>query len=92
MTCSSYYIIIIRSMPSPHNPTCCLRPFFGFPGRGLRTLVARTCTGFVRIPGGGGGMAGDSIGGDDGETRSGVDSLNVSVTGGILLWHFLSRQ
>jgi hypothetical protein len=27
----------------------------GSEGRGLRTLVARACTGFVRIPGGGGG-------------------------------------
>jgi hypothetical protein len=63
-----------------------------FAGRGLRTLVARACTGFVRIPGGGGGMAGGDAGAEEGKTRSGVDSLNVSVTGGILLWHFLSRQ
>ena len=54
----------------------------------MRTLVARACSGFVRIPGGGSGMAGA----DEGSTRSGVDSLNVSVTGGILLWHFLSGQ
>ena len=77
----------------------------GSEGRGLRTLVSRACTGFVRIPGGGGSVLGgssssSSIDDDDdkndddneNETRSGVDSLNVSVTGGILLWHFLSKQ
>jgi 21S rRNA (GM2251-2'-O)-methyltransferase len=46
----------------------------GSEGHGLRSLVARSCTEFVRISGG------DS---------EGVDSLNVSVTGGILLWHLL---
>ena len=49
----------------------------GSEGHGLRSLVARSCTEFVRIPAG---------------NTEGVDSLNVSVTGGILLWHFLSRQ
>ena len=66
-----------------------------FAGRGLRTLVARSCTGFVRIPGSGGIAGGSSPGDDDDEgetTKSGVDSLNVSVTGGILLWHFLSKR
>ena len=29
---------------------------------------------------------------DEDATQAGVDSLNVSVTGGILLWHFLSNQ
>ena len=58
----------------------------GSEGRGLRTLVARACTGFVSIPGGG-----VAAGGSD-TTQAGVDSLNVSVTGGILLWHFLSKQ
>ena len=63
----------------------------GSEGRGLRTLVARACTGFVSIPGAGGaGVAGDE--GEGGTTQAGVDSLNVSVTGGIMLWHFLSRQ
>ena len=73
----------------------------GSEGRGLRTLVSRACTGFVRIPGGGGSVLGGSSSSIDddkndddneNETRSGVDSLNVSVTGGILLWHFLSKQ
>ena len=57
----------------------------GSEGRGLRTLVGRACTSFVKIPGG------SKIAGDEDEaTQAGVDSLNVSVTGGILLWHFLS--
>lgn len=51
----------------------------GSEGHGLRTLVAKSCTEFVRIP------AGDN-------TAPGVDSLNVSVTGGILLWHFLQPR
>jgi len=59
----------------------------GSEGRGLRTLVARACTGFVSVPG---GSVGDMEDTDD-DTQSGVDSLNVSVTGGILLWHFLSK-
>jgi len=48
----------------------------GSEGHGLRTLVAKACTEFVRIPGGN-------------DSEGGVDSLNVSVTGGILLWHLL---
>ena len=47
----------------------------GSEGHGLRSLVARSCTEFVRIPAG--------------QDTEGVDSLNVSVTGGILLWHLL---
>lgn len=54
----------------------------GSEGHGLRNLVARACTEFVRIPSG--EHMGLSQGGDD--TVAGVDSLNVSVTGGILLW------
>jgi 21S rRNA (GM2251-2'-O)-methyltransferase len=53
----------------------------GSEGHGLRTLVAKACTEFVRIPGGT-----ESEGSD----AEGVDSLNVSVTGGILLWHLLN--
>ena len=56
----------------------------GSEGRGLRTLVGRACTSFVKIPGG------SKIPGEDDDSQAGVDSLNVSVTGGILLWHFLS--
>jgi len=46
----------------------------GSEGHGLRTLVARACTQFVQIPG--------NI-----DAATGVDSLNVSVAGGILMWH-----
>jgi 21S rRNA (GM2251-2'-O)-methyltransferase len=53
----------------------------GSEGHGLRTLVAKACTEFVRIPSG----AGD----DAEEGGADVDSLNVSVTGGIILWHLL---
>ena len=73
--------------------------FIAFKGRGLRTLVSRACTGFVSIPGGGVAVAsggGGAVDEDDNDcetlTQAGVDSLNVSVTGGILLWHFLSSK
>ncbi|KAL3918471.1 MAG: hypothetical protein SGILL_004220 [Bacillariaceae sp.] len=64
----------------------------GSEGHGLRTLVAKACTEFVRIPSG--AMFGAADGGasdDDGDddSQAGVDSLNVSVTGGIMLWHLL---
>jgi 21S rRNA (GM2251-2'-O)-methyltransferase len=48
----------------------------GSEGHGLRTLVANSCSEFVSIPGG----------------SEDVDSLNVSVTGGILLWQLLRSQ
>jgi 21S rRNA (GM2251-2'-O)-methyltransferase len=48
----------------------------GSEGHGLRPLVTKSCTELVKIPGA--------------DSADGVDSLNVSVTGGILLWHFLS--
>mmetsp|Transcript_3263 Transcript_3263/g.8321 ORF Transcript_3263/g.8321 Transcript_3263/m.8321 type:complete len:432 (-) Transcript_3263:46-1341(-) len=62
----------------------------GSEGRGLRTLVARACTGFVSVPGGGASVISDDDE-EESKTQAGVDSLNVSVTGGILLWHFLSK-
>lgn len=50
----------------------------GSEGHGIRSLVANSCTEFVKIPGA--------------ESENpGVDSLNVSVTGGILLWHMLHK-
>jgi 21S rRNA (GM2251-2'-O)-methyltransferase len=55
----------------------------GSEGYGLRTLVAKACTEFVRIPSG----ANESD-----SSESGVDSLNVSVTGGILLWRLLNGR
>jgi len=62
----------------------------GSEGHGLRTLVAKACDGFVRIPSGcvGGAMEQEEYDGMNGDV--GVDSLNVGVTGGILLWHFMS--
>ena len=51
----------------------------GSEGFGLRRLVANCCSGFVRI------------GNDDGDGDYAVDSLNVSVTGGITMWHLLNR-
>lgn len=57
----------------------------GSEGHGLRTLVSKSCTGFVKIP----GSEAASVVGD---TNAGVDSLNVSVTGGIMLWHFLNGK
>jgi 21S rRNA (GM2251-2'-O)-methyltransferase len=65
----------------------------GSEGHGMRRLVARQCTGFVRIPGG--GQSSIDVAGDDEEedtmkpSSAGVDSLNVSVTGGIMLWHLM---
>ncbi|CAB9527950.1 tRNA/rRNA methyltransferase [Seminavis robusta] len=84
----------LQNLPLNHNsdeddnrPTLLV---LGSEGHGLRTLVAKLCTEFVRIP------RGDSLSGmdvDHDEEETGgdgsVDSLNVSVTGGILLWHLL---
>ena len=60
----------------------------GSEGHGLRTLVAKACTEFVRIPS---GMGGVDVGDDDDDdgSQAGVDSLNVSVSAGIMLWHLL---
>jgi len=61
----------------------------GSEGHGLRSLVARACTGFVRIPSF--GTTDISVGeAQSSPTCAGVDSLNVSVTGGIMLWHLVS--
>jgi 21S rRNA (GM2251-2'-O)-methyltransferase len=59
----------------------------GSEGSGLRHLVAKSCTHFVRIPR---GDERDDRGGDE-SSILGVDSLNVSVTGGILLWRLLQN-
>jgi len=70
----------ISNEDDEYSPTILV---LGSEGHGLRTLVAKACTEFVRIPGG-------NTQEDDG--GGGVDSLNVSVTGGILLWHLLQGK
>jgi 21S rRNA (GM2251-2'-O)-methyltransferase len=80
--------------PIRHTTNAPFICFCTFKGRGLRTLVARACTGFVSIPGGSVAFASVDVEDNERDTfsQAGVDSLNVSVTGGILLWHFLSKQ
>lgn len=58
----------------------------GSEGHGLRTLVAKACTEFVRIPS---GMGGPEAMEEDSNSEAGVDSLNVSVSAGIMLWHLI---
>ena len=57
----------------------------GSEGHGLRTNVLRACSDLVRIPRG----AATASANGDGEM---VDSLNVSVAGGILLYALLTRR
>jgi 21S rRNA (GM2251-2'-O)-methyltransferase len=61
----------------------------GSEGHGLRTLVAKACTEFVRIPSGMGGAVDEDEYDGDSNSEAGVDSLNVSVSAGIMLWHLL---
>jgi 21S rRNA (GM2251-2'-O)-methyltransferase len=63
----------LQDLPPSDRPTLVV---LGSEGHGLRSLVTKSCTELVKIPGA--------------DSSDGVDSLNVSVTGGILLWHFLS--
>jgi 21S rRNA (GM2251-2'-O)-methyltransferase len=63
----------LQDMPGRQQDSRPTLLVLGSEGHGLRHLVATHCTEFVRIPG----------------AAVGVDSLNVSVTGGILLWHLL---
>jgi len=58
----------------------------GNEGHGIRTNVLRRCTHLVKIAPGAG--AGAGAGADD--SGAVVDSLNVSVTGGILLHHLMT--
>ena len=58
----------------------------GSEGHGLRTNVLRACSDLVRIPRGADAAADANA---DGEM---VDSLNVSVAGGILLYALLTRR
>jgi len=52
----------------------------GNEGHGIRTNILRRCTQLVSIPGSGG------------SDKSIVDSLNVSVTGGIILHHIINAK
>ncbi|GAX11026.1 21S rRNA (GM2251-2'-O)-methyltransferase [Fistulifera solaris] len=63
----------LEQLPVSNEPTILV---LGSEGHGLRTLVSKACTEFVRIDG-------------SAVTTEGVDSLNVSVTGGILMWQLL---
>lgn len=56
----------------------------GNEGYGVRTNVLRECEFLVEVAGDGGGAVAE------GATASTVDSLNVSVTGGVLLFHLLA--
>lgn len=62
----------LTDMESPLQPTVLV---LGSEGFGLRTLVARCCSAFVRIQGH--------------SHHDGIDSLNVSVTGAIMMSHLL---
>jgi 21S rRNA (GM2251-2'-O)-methyltransferase len=76
----------------------------GSEGHGLRPLVIKSCTALVRIvPGGTSEENNEKLDDENDDTQQqdvdvdgdnavmGVDSLNVSVTGGILLWQFLQQ-
>ncbi|CAB1100778.1 unnamed protein product [Ectocarpus sp. CCAP 1310/34] len=56
----------------------------GNEGYGVRTNVLRECDFLVEVAGDGGGALAE------GATPSTVDSLNVSVTGGVVLFHLLA--
>ncbi|CAN0067778.1 unnamed protein product, partial [Scytosiphon promiscuus] len=56
----------------------------GNEGYGVRTNVLRECEFLVEVAGDGGGAVAE------GATASTVDSLNVSVTGGVVLFHLLA--
>ena len=72
----------------PHGDDRPILLVLGSEGHGLRTLVAKACTEFVRIPSGMGGP--DLVDDEDADkSEAGVDSLNVSVSAGIMMWHLL---
>jgi len=66
----------LNDLPCTDGPTILV---LGSEGHGLRNLVEKSCTELVRIPGS-----------DDDDC--GVDSLNVSVSGGILMWHLVQKS
>lgn len=61
----------------------------GNEGHGIRTNILRRCDVLVKIPSMG---SAEGSGGTSENSSSEVDSLNVSVTGGILLHHILSTK
>jgi len=67
----------------------------GNEGHGIRTNVLKRCTQLVKITGAVGGTGAHTDDSADAEILAlgdgGVDSLNVSVTGGILLHHVISK-
>ena len=74
--------------PNPHRT----KTLAGNEGHGIRTNILRRCTHLVKIPG---GVADPTIAGSSGggaDASFSVDSLNVSVTGGILLHHILKNK
>jgi 21S rRNA (GM2251-2'-O)-methyltransferase len=77
----------------------------GSEGTGLRPLVERSCTDLVKIPGNVDGLIGgadaDTDAREDGDNFSGnpgsksffaVESLNVSVAAGVLLYHLAGKD
>jgi hypothetical protein len=70
------FLYELNELPKDDRPTILV---LGSEGSGLRTLVAKTCTEFVRIPGGNDGEA------DDEEDASGVDSVRLEVATVLLL-------
>lgn len=64
----------------------------GSEGHGLRTMVQRACTELVRIPAGLSGELSAGASAMDGDKTDTVDSLNVSVAGGILLYAMLNAR
>jgi 21S rRNA (GM2251-2'-O)-methyltransferase len=77
----------------------------GSEGTGLRPLVERSCTDLIKIPGNVDGLIGgadaDTDLGEDGDHFSGnpgsksffaVESLNVSVAAGVLLYHLAGKD
>jgi len=76
-------------VPDPEGDNRPILLVLGSEGHGLRTLVAKACTEFVCIPSGMGGTEPMDDDDDDSNSEAGVDSLNVSVSAGIMLWHLL---
>jgi 21S rRNA (GM2251-2'-O)-methyltransferase len=70
------FLYELNELPKDDRPTILI---LGSEGSGLRTLVAKACTEFVRIPGG------SSCEPKDEEDASGVDSVHVVVATVLLL-------